>query len=328
MKNQKLPLSKRDQEGFTLIELFIAIAISSIIAAAIYNLFLAQKKAYSVQEQVVETQQNARMAMHLLTKELRMTGYGIDRVNNQPRLVYCGPYQLTFNADLDSGRGTINTSLSPNRVPSAPAASFTGTYTPSTTYSGGAETVRWSLDSNDNGLITDADKDSDTSGNTRDFALNREEFGPKTGISGNGGTDVKIALGLRGPFLVDTDGDGVADANSRAMPLFQYWGEFDLLNGTTVYPDLDLYGDTDDDGSLSDAEIAAFENPPYCCVNGGLTDTVISATYPGETLDSVIKRIVITITAETLGKDPGWKDNAGYRKTILVSTVTPRNLEY
>jgi prepilin-type N-terminal cleavage/methylation domain-containing protein len=299
-------LAEENRHGFTLIELLIAIALSIFIVLAIYNLFLSQKKAYSIQEQVIETQQNARMAMHLLTKDLRMIGYGIDIAHNQPKLVYCGPYQLTFNADLDSTRGTINTSLSPNKVPSAPAASFTGTYIPIMTYSGGAETIRWSLDSNNNGLITNADKDSTTSGNPRDFALIREEFGSKGGS--NGGNNVAIALGLRGPGLVDNDGDGANDANTRAIPLFQYWGDF--AGDGAPY---ELWGDDGSGGSTA---------------NNGILEQGEIEGLAAVTDVSQVKRIVITITAETLRKDPEWQDNGGYRKTILVSTVTPRNLGY
>jgi len=61
--------------GFSLVELLIAIAISGIVLAAVSSLFIMQNKSYSVQEQVAEMQQNARAAMDIMAREIRMAGY-------------------------------------------------------------------------------------------------------------------------------------------------------------------------------------------------------------------------------------------------------------
>jgi prepilin-type N-terminal cleavage/methylation domain-containing protein len=62
--------------GFTLIELLVVLAISSILITALYRTFVSQQKIYSVQEQVVDMQQNINLAMGRMTRELRMAGYG------------------------------------------------------------------------------------------------------------------------------------------------------------------------------------------------------------------------------------------------------------
>ncbi len=62
--------------GFTLIELLIVLAISSILIVSLYRTFVSQQKIYSVQEQVVDMQQNIRIALSRMTRELRMAGYG------------------------------------------------------------------------------------------------------------------------------------------------------------------------------------------------------------------------------------------------------------
>jgi prepilin-type N-terminal cleavage/methylation domain-containing protein len=61
--------------GFTLMELMIAMAIAAIVMAAIYKVYLSQQKAYLTQQMVTEMQQNARSAMTLMQREIRMAGY-------------------------------------------------------------------------------------------------------------------------------------------------------------------------------------------------------------------------------------------------------------
>jgi type IV pilus assembly protein PilW len=71
---------KNRQSGFTLIELLVAIAIASILLVAIYQTYRLQQKSYRTQSLVVESQQNARGAMYVLERDLRMAGY--DRTNS------------------------------------------------------------------------------------------------------------------------------------------------------------------------------------------------------------------------------------------------------
>lgn len=69
-------LQKND--GLTLIELLIALAVSAILMAGVYRTFIGQQKSYTVQEQVVDTQQNVRAAIDRMTTEIRMAGYRKD----------------------------------------------------------------------------------------------------------------------------------------------------------------------------------------------------------------------------------------------------------
>ena len=76
MKNMK-PL---DRKGVTLIELLVALVICGMVAAGIYQVFIAQGKAYTVQDQVTEVQQSVRSAMEILLRDLRMAGYDCDNL--------------------------------------------------------------------------------------------------------------------------------------------------------------------------------------------------------------------------------------------------------
>jgi len=61
--------------GLTLIELMIAMAISILVMASIYQVFRTHQKAQVTQQLVVEMQQNARAALTLMKREIRMAGY-------------------------------------------------------------------------------------------------------------------------------------------------------------------------------------------------------------------------------------------------------------
>jgi prepilin-type N-terminal cleavage/methylation domain-containing protein len=64
-----------NKKGVTLIELLVGLVISGVIIAGIYRMFIGQSRAYTIQEQVVEVQQNIRGAMELILRDVRMAGY-------------------------------------------------------------------------------------------------------------------------------------------------------------------------------------------------------------------------------------------------------------
>ena len=66
----------RNQNGVTLIELLIALVISTFLIAAIYRTFIGQQKTFTSQEQVVDVQQNIRIAIGNMMREIRMAGFG------------------------------------------------------------------------------------------------------------------------------------------------------------------------------------------------------------------------------------------------------------
>jgi prepilin-type N-terminal cleavage/methylation domain-containing protein len=72
-------LKKKD--AVTLIELLIALMLSSILTAVLYRAVISQQKNYTVQDRVAEMQQHARVAMGQMTKEIRMAGYGGDMLS-------------------------------------------------------------------------------------------------------------------------------------------------------------------------------------------------------------------------------------------------------
>jgi type IV pilus assembly protein PilW len=96
-----------DELGFTLMELLIATAISMVILGAIAGTFMTQTKFYNAQEQVNEMQQNARAAMDLLNRDIKLAGY--DPTDVAISGVTYSASELRIKADLD-GDGAINDS--------------------------------------------------------------------------------------------------------------------------------------------------------------------------------------------------------------------------
>ena len=66
---------KNRAQGFTLIEVLVALAIAGIVLSAIYAIFVSQSKTYSTQDQLVELQQSLRYSMSFMEREIRQTGY-------------------------------------------------------------------------------------------------------------------------------------------------------------------------------------------------------------------------------------------------------------
>ena len=97
-------LSKNKETGFTLVELLIAMTIGLIILAALSSTFLMQRKAYDVQEQIVEMVQTARAAMDMMTREIRMAGYDPTGAGFDGIIYNAG--QLQIRADLDGDGNT------------------------------------------------------------------------------------------------------------------------------------------------------------------------------------------------------------------------------
>jgi type IV pilus assembly protein PilW len=101
----------RNVTGFTLTELMVALGIGMVVMAAVTTTFMAQAKFYNAQEQINEMQQNARGALDVITRELKMAGYKPNGGTFDG--VTYSVSQLMVQADVD-GNGAISTSGSAN----------------------------------------------------------------------------------------------------------------------------------------------------------------------------------------------------------------------
>jgi type IV pilus assembly protein PilW len=99
--------------GFTLVELIVAMGIGMVMIAAVTTTFTSQTKFYDSQEQINEMQQNARGAMDVIARELKLAGYKNNDGAAPTGLTASGvnydTANLVLQADLD-GNNTIDTS--------------------------------------------------------------------------------------------------------------------------------------------------------------------------------------------------------------------------
>lgn len=92
------PSTFERRDGFTLIEMMLAISIMLIVFAIAVPVFRSQLRAMGSHAGRMDAQQNVRFAMSTLDRELRVAGAGVP--DKQPFIVQADPYAITINADL------------------------------------------------------------------------------------------------------------------------------------------------------------------------------------------------------------------------------------
>lgn len=90
-RNHKL----KNQAGVTLIELLIVMGIFFIVMGAVYSLYSAHQRSAYTQDEVVEVQQNLRIGIDSITRDVRMAGILAPYVPNTQ--VKMPPVQLAGN---------------------------------------------------------------------------------------------------------------------------------------------------------------------------------------------------------------------------------------
>jgi type IV pilus assembly protein PilW len=98
--------------GYTLMELMVAMVIGMIVMASVATTFTTQTRAYSAQEQINQMEQNARGALDIMSRELKMAGYKPNG-GSVTGVVSYSTTSLTIQADLNAD-GAVSPSGSDN----------------------------------------------------------------------------------------------------------------------------------------------------------------------------------------------------------------------
>jgi prepilin-type N-terminal cleavage/methylation domain-containing protein len=94
--------------GFSLVELILAMGISTIILTAIYSIFSITSKNFTTQNVAVNAQQSLRAAIGLMARDIRAAG--LDPIDSDNfGFEHAARKKISFTADsIDSGAGEFN----------------------------------------------------------------------------------------------------------------------------------------------------------------------------------------------------------------------------
>jgi prepilin-type N-terminal cleavage/methylation domain-containing protein len=98
-------------EGFTLIELLVAMTVTLVISGAIFGLLTGGQNAFRKEPELTDRQQNIRVAMNLIQKDVGTAGIGMGPFfqvfrNNQDGTGIQGPNGLTDDLEVYGNDGT------------------------------------------------------------------------------------------------------------------------------------------------------------------------------------------------------------------------------
>ncbi|HKQ58552.1 MAG TPA: FG-GAP-like repeat-containing protein [Candidatus Eisenbacteria bacterium] len=207
----RIPRQARSARGFTLVELMITLTVLAAVMIVLMTVMYAASRSKTSTSNRVESDQSARVAMDMLVRDLRSAGYGADMdytTQPQPPIAYIDSLQVLLNANMAPFPDSL-----PGLLPSWPQAyspvgfprpyPLNGTaWQPPIRYRGGAETVRWTLDVNNDGKSDSLDwtafngLDAQRTPNRSDYVLVRQVYGDSTNaiVNWNGGTTERVAL--------------------------------------------------------------------------------------------------------------------------------------
>jgi prepilin-type N-terminal cleavage/methylation domain-containing protein len=334
---------KSTEKGFTLIELLVALTLSFILVGSVYQSFSSQQKAYTIQDQVAETQQNARMAMNILLRDIRMAGYGMpDGGITINKTAYSSAIQIEKNDNQQSFDSIIVVGAF-----GAPAGYLNRTLTPGS----GELYVRSSseasnFDSTDNKYIFIGGLESlsvlEVSGNritlngktkvryptailsaAADQGATSLSVLDGTGLTSGDvlslGTETVTITGISHSTLtIDTDLETAGNQGiSGTYPAGTIINPIPVFRVTAVEYAIDPYTKsfTRGDQGLIAAGGTLTE------LAGNIQDIQIT---PDDLNDQTC--YTVTLTAQTRTPDPEYTPHGGYRQRVLESRVALRNL--
>lgn len=111
------------QDGFTIVELMVATALTAILLAAVYNMFITSTSVFQTQEDLATAQYQLQTALERIQADLRRAGFGSTPNSNRDPL-FCADAATTYHGVIvHDGAGqdqirfpTSNTYISPDEL--------------------------------------------------------------------------------------------------------------------------------------------------------------------------------------------------------------------
>jgi len=120
----------RQQRGFSLLELMVALTVGLILTGAVLAVFIANRGLYSSNKAVAQIQENGRFALSFFEKDVRMAGYmgcAADTQLNSILAVGANNYIYDFNEGI-TGYQTTSTNSGTYVIPTSLPVATTGSF--------------------------------------------------------------------------------------------------------------------------------------------------------------------------------------------------------
>jgi prepilin-type N-terminal cleavage/methylation domain-containing protein len=276
--------------GLTLIELLVALAISAILTAALYRTFIGQHRTYTAQEQVVDMQQNARVAINRMMREIRMAGFG-NVISVLPITAKNGPFNTIISPinSKDNIKGQFDDQITV-------IGAFEKVALLSANHAAGANVIRLSnLSKND--FDPDSYKKYVCIGGLESYVVTKaDEITKQVTLSGN-----------------------LVNSYESGTPVFKIKAITYKLNLQRGVPVLEREDNTDGGGGQDIAE--NIENLQFRYI---LDD---ESEFDSPPDPSRIRMVKVTVTARTSMSDPEFKGGeGGFRRRTISSNILVRNM--
>ena len=329
-----------NRKGFTLIELLVAMVLSFIIIGAVYGTFTSQQKTYTIQDQVAEAQQNARMAMNILMRDIRMAGYGMPDGGitiGSPAKTYSNAIGITG----DDHKQSFD-SITLVGAFGAPRGYLIRTISAGSTeifLRSSGEASHFDTADNKYIFIGGIDKLQVTSVSGNKIDLNgsttvRYPTGILSAGVGNGDTDIPLvnAGGLTSGDMLNLGTETVTitaiATNTLTVDTDPETAGNQPINGTypagTIINPIPVFRVTVVEYAIDDAGNLTREDRAKRTVAGLAGNIQDIQITPDDQADRAW--YTLTLTAQTKKPDPDYTQNGGYRQRVLESRVALRNL--
>jgi Tfp pilus assembly protein PilW len=319
-------MKTNNENGFSLLELTVAMLLTVGILGAVFALMNRNQEIYVGESNVTDMNQNVRLAMDLLTRDIQSAGMGLPRTNGSFAAIY---YK-------DGANQTPDSLLILNGDPFAPAAEVK-TYTASSseflclpptglTTTGSGSSIQFSFKNQDKqlkGIYKNSNADP------RLYICYDEKKAMIMSLAANGtltgvGANQRLRLQYT-PASYKNPATLFGSALDQGEPDYNT-AKIALLSGMISYrlnPETRELERTEDltNWYAVARGVTAFQVEYRVISKDGAGNAVESvATAPADR--EMIRSVVITLSAETPDLDP---ESKGYRQVIHRFEIAPRN---
>ncbi len=101
-------LMNLNNDAFTIVELMIVMAMMGIVTGSIYGIFVSSNRSYRTQDKVVEVQQNVRVGIDFMARDIRVAGFD-PQGTADAGIEEATATKLRFTADMNRVNGIEDT---------------------------------------------------------------------------------------------------------------------------------------------------------------------------------------------------------------------------